>query len=299
MSTILVTGANGFVGRHLVQRLAGGGFAVRAMVRDRARLLAPPSVEVVEGDVTRPQSLTAVVEGVDIVIHSVAITGEQKEPYRGAYDRVNRVGTENLAAAARAAGVKRLISLSGLGNHPDKAGTYMATRWGMDEAVRNSGIPYFLVQPSVQFGDGSVFVSALVNLARQSPVMPLIGGGSLRFQPIWVEDVVTCIIQGITEDRLLGRAIEIGGSEFVTFREVIEVIVAALGKKRTMVTLPVPVARLQARLLGAIMSHPPLTSAALELFGFDNVTALDAVDKEFGFHPRGFREHIAAHGLTG
>ena len=294
---ILVTGASGFVGRHVVQRLAQQSPAnVRAMVRNRGRYSPPARVEVSEADVTRPDSLPAAVQGVDGLVHCAAITGDLKEPYKSAYEDVNHRGTEHLMAAAASAGVKRVVLVSGLGTRPAPDGTYMATRWGMEEAVRESGIPHVILQPSVQIGDGAEFVAALARLARQSPVMPLLGGGRLVFQPIWVEDVVTCVEKAIEDDRLLGRAIAIGGSEKVTFREVVQAICAALGKRRILAPLPLPIARLAARLM-QVLPRPPLTPASMELFSFENATEIDAVDNNFGFHPQGFRQYLEAHGV--
>jgi NADH dehydrogenase len=294
---ILVTGASGYVGGHVVARLAAGSpTEVRAMVRSVASYRPPGGVSVVEADVTHPASLPAALEGVDTVVHCVAITGDFKEPYKGAYDAINRVGTENLVAAAVGAGVKRLVVMSGLGTRPAPSNTYMATRWGLEEAVRGSGIPYAILRPSVQFGDGAEFVAALARLAKRSPVVPLLGGGGLLFQPIWVEDVVSCIEKLIASDQHLGREVTIGGAEQLNFKEIIEAILRAMGKRRILAPLPLPIARIGAGMM-QVLPHPPLTPASLELFSFDNITTLDAVDREFGFHPQAFREYLEAHGI--
>jgi uncharacterized protein YbjT (DUF2867 family) len=298
LPVILVTGASGYVGRHVVSRLAGVSPAgVRAMVRNPRTYQAPAGVNVVEADLTRPASLAAAVAGVEAIVHCAAITGDKKEPYKGAYNDINRVGTENLVAAAAGAGVRRLVVLSGLGTRPAPARTYMATRWGMEEAVRRSGIPYVILRPSVQFGEGAEFVAALARLARQSPVMPLLGGGSLLFQPIWVEDVVTCVEKSLADDDLLNREITMGGSQQLNFKEIIQAILRAMGKRRILAPLPIPLARLGAAAM-QVLPHPPLTPASLELFSFDNITDIDAVDREFGFHPRAFREYFEAGGLS-
>lgn len=294
---ILVTGATGFVGRHVVRRLAGShSGAVRAMVRTPAAYQAPDGVEVVAADVTRADSLPPAVEGADLIVHCAAITANLKPPFKGAYDAINRVGTENLVAAATRAGVKRIVLISGLGTKPAPASTYMATRWGMEEAIRKSGIGHVILQPSVQFGEGAEFVAALARLAKGAPAVPLLGGGGLKFQPIWVEDVVTCIERSMVNDSVLGQAIAIGGSEQLSFKEVIQAICKALGKKRLMVPLPLPIAALVSRLM-QVLPNPPLTPASMELFGFDNITELDAVDRTFGFHPRAFRDHLQEHGV--
>jgi NADH dehydrogenase len=201
--------------------------------------------------------------------------------------------------AAKGVGVKRLVVVSGLGCRPAPAGTYMATRWGMEEAVRGSGIPFVILQPSVLFGAGAPFVTALAGLARVLPVLPLVGGGRTRFQPFWIEDLVTCLVASMSSETPAGHALPVGGSEWASFKEVLQTICRAMSVRRLLVPLPMLIARIQAGLMTAVMSKPLLTPAALELFSFDNATDLDAIDKAFGFHPRGFREHLLAHGVDG
>src|SRR5262249_39238384 len=157
-------------------------------------------------------------------------------------------------------------------------GTYMATRWGMEEAVRQSGIPHVILQPSVLFGGGAPFVTALAGLARSSPVLPLLGGGGLRLQPLWIGDLGTCGERWLGDQAPLGRALPVGGGEHVTFRELVDEICAALHLRRLLVPLPLAAARAQATIMTAILSRPPLTPAALELFSFDNATELDSVE---------------------
>ena len=296
---ILVTGASGFVGSHVVRRLQSSGVQVRAMVRDRAKQPTLPGVEVVVADLTRPESLAPSVDGIEAIIHAAAITADRKEPYPGAYDQINRVGTANLVKAAKAAGVSRFVVMSGLGTTRAAAGTYMATRWGLEEAVRDSRIPFVILQPSVLFGGHAEFIAALSRLIRVSPVVPLIGGGNVRFQPLWIEDLVTCLVKALDAEQLVGKAIALGGSEYVTFKEVIQAICQAMSVRRVLVPLPLRVARVQAAVMSRLLPHPPLTPAALELFDFDNATNLDSLDRNFGFHPQGFRAHLKAHGIGG
>ena len=231
-------------------------------------------------------------------MHAAAITANLKEPYPGAYRLINETGTHHVMRAAAEAGVSRVVLMSGL-SAPAEEGSYMATRVGMEKAVRDSGIPYVILQPSVLFGDGAEFIAALARVARISPVLPLMGDPGLQFQPLWIEDLLRILEQSITSEKHLGRAIPIGGPEHVTFKQVLETICKAMSVRRLLVPLPLPIVALQARVMAAVLPRPPLTPAALELFRYDNSTSLDAVPTNFGFEPRGFREHLLAHGVDG
>lgn len=293
---VLVTGASGFVGSHFVRRAAEGGMPVRALVRRRMRI---QGAEMAVGDLSMPETLSDAMAGVDTVVHAAAITGNTKEPFRGAYDQINRQGTENLVAAAGAAGVRRFVLMSGLGTVRAPAGTYMATRWGMEEAVRRSGIEYVILQPSVLFGDNAEFVAALAGLVRDLPIIPVIGPSDLEFQPFWVEDLVTCLLKSVGEGAPVGRAVPLGGPERLTFTEVVRTICEAMGKRRLLVRVPLPVARIQAQVMSALLPKPPLTPAALELFSFNNATEVDSVQRAFHFEPRSLRDHLMQHGIGG
>ena len=292
---ILVTGASGFVGRHVLNRLAAEGRPVRAMIRERSSAHIPGGSEVVGADLTKPGTLWEAVRGIQTIVHCAAITADQKEPRRGAYEAINRRGTEHLVAAAREADVRRLVVMSGLGTTEAPPGTYMASRWGLESAVRSGGIPYVILQPSVLFGDRAPFVTALAGLVR-APVTPMLGG-DVRFQPLWIDDLTRCLVQAVDDDSLTGRSYVLGGAEQLTMREILQTIGEALGKRPRLVPLPLGVARVQANLMSAMLRHPPLTPATLGLFEFDNVTDLDSVERSFGFKPRGFREYVREHGI--
>jgi uncharacterized protein YbjT (DUF2867 family) len=295
---ILVTGASGYVGRRLVPALIAAGCTVRALVRDPARATQPTGVEVVTGDVTDPSSLAAACHGVSVVVNLAAITADRKPP-RGGYDAVNAGGPANIAAAAKAAGVERIVQIGGIDASAGAPGPYVAGRRRGETAVIDSGIPWAILQPSIMFGGpDAAFVHAMAGLVRRAPVVPVPGDGTLLLQLVWVEDVVRCLV-ALVRDRALAGRYPIGGPEELTYDQRLDVIGAALGKRKVRkLHLPLGLMRLQASLL-QVLPKPPLTPAALELFGSDNVAGVDAIPRQFGFEPRSFRAHVAAHGLNG
>jgi NADH dehydrogenase len=234
---------------------------------------------------------------VETIVHCAAITADKKEAYRGQYHDVNAKGTRNLVAAAREAGVRRIVLLNGLGTRPGSEGSYMRTRWEMAEAVRGSGLSWTALQPSILFGDSAPFPAAIARLARQFPVVPVLGGGR-KLQPMWIEDLVTCLIQSVNDPRRDGQTIDLGGPDQMTFAEIDGLILETIKLRRLTLPLPVPMARIAAGVM-SVLPNPPLVPATLELFDFDNTTDLDAVSRNFGFEPRSIRTHFKEHGLGG
>jgi uncharacterized protein YbjT (DUF2867 family) len=284
-------GSTGFVGGRLAARLEARKVPHRLLARRPAR---PAETK---ADLTQPESLRPALEGCRVVVDCAAVTADRKETRRGEYQLVHVVGTRNLVGAAREAGVERIVVLNGLGTRPGHPGSYMQTRWEMLEAVRNSGLGWVSLQPSILFGAGAAFQTAVAGLARVSPVLPVPGDRRLCVQPLWVEDLATCLLMCAQEARWDGRAVELGGPERLSMREFFGLIARASGRRRPVLPLPLTVARLQARVM-SVLPRPPLTPAALELFEFDNCTEADTVDREFGFRPRSVREHFAEHGLA-
>jgi len=292
---IAVVGATGFVGRHVVARVVASKTPIRAV----SRTLGPrnAAVSAVAADLLDPSSLAVALTGVETIVHCAAITADKKEAYRGQYHDVNAKGTRNLVDAAREAGVRRIVLLNGLGTRPGSAGSYMRTRWEMAEALRGSGLSWTALQPSILFGDSAPFPAAIARLARQFPVMPVLGGGR-KLQPLWIEDLVTCLIQSVNDPRKDSQTIDLGGPEQMTFAEIDDLILATMDARRLKLPLPVPMARVAAGVM-SLLPNPPLVPATLELFDFDNTTDLDAVSRNFGFEPRSIRTHFKEHGLDG
>lgn len=298
---IVVTGADGFVGRHIVKRLVDEGTPTRALARNVARAseVLPQGVEIVAGDTTKAATLGPALQDAETIIHCAFLVANRKQTAGSTYRETNVQGTTNLVSAAQRAGVARICVMGGLGTVPKPGDAYLQGRYEADQAVKNSGLGWSILGPSVQFGSGSPFFTGLADLIRSPlPAVPMIGNGRVRFQPIWVEDVTTCMLKMVREpEQYNGKAIDVGGPEIYTYAQILDMLMRAMGKRKPKVPGPTPLARLGAGIMEVVLPNPPVTRAATGLFDFDNVTALDAVERNFGFQPMSLRTYLDQHGV--
>jgi NADH dehydrogenase len=237
---ILVTGASGFVGRHVTRDLAGNGHRVRAMVRTAkgAAALEDVDCELVRGDVTDPASLLAAARGVRTIVHLVAIV----EGAPATFERVMAAGTGNLVEAARESGVRRIVLMSALGTTPGATVPYFRAKWAAEQAVAASGVEHVVLRPSFVFGHDGGLLPRLLRIARLAPVTPVIGPGTQRVQPIWIDDVVHAVRLGL-DARVSGGPIELGGPDAVTWSSLWSRVKTALGARRLTFHIPFWLAR--------------------------------------------------------
>ncbi|HVB74476.1 MAG TPA: SDR family NAD(P)-dependent oxidoreductase [Ktedonobacteraceae bacterium] len=298
---ILVTGATGYIGRHLVTRLAQEGLQTRCLVRYARRaasILPAAQVELVQGDTTQPSTLEAALQGVDTVVHAAFITADHKQSNGNHYYETNVQGTAHLIKAAQSSGVKRVIEMSGLGTRPDKPGTYMQGRYEAERMLKESGLDWTIIQPSVLFGKDAPFIKGLADLIRTSPVVPLIGGGKIQFQPIYIEDVVTVIVKVLQDpEHTNHKTYIIGGPEYYTFTQVIDALLHVMHKNRIKAPAPNALVAVGAAVMEAVLPKPPLTKAAMTLFTFDNITDINSVERDFGFKPVAFSTYLQQQGV--
>lgn len=288
---LLITGGTGFLGSHLVKKLASQGIALRCLVRNtsRASALAGLGVQLSPGDVTDAASLQGAVEEVEGIIHLVAVI---REKGNATFQSVNLQGTRNLVAAAQGAGVKRFIFISNLGAGPDPAYTFLRSKWQAEEIVKASGLDYTIFRPSIVFGEGDGFVSVLARLIRQLPVTPIIGSGQTRFQPILVDNVTGCISASLRDAKTIGRIIELGGPEHLTYEQIVDTIAGTLGRRRPKLHVPVSLMRPVVWAMEHLLSQPPVTTGMLAMLDRDNTTYLDTVERNFGFKPTPLKEAL-------
>jgi NADH dehydrogenase len=265
--TVLVTGGTGFIGPHVVHALRARDIPVRALVRDpgRASRLTSWGAELATGDVTDRVSLSAACEGVDAVVHQVAIIKGSNQ----AFESVMEQGTRNVVAAAQEAGVRRFVLASALGldERSKDAVPYFAAKWQMEKAVRESGLEHVIFRPSFVFGSDGGVLPTFIRLARYAPVTPIIGPGRQRLQPIWVEDLAEYYARALTEQAAANRTFDLGGPEAVSWNEFWERLKRVLGVHRPSIHVPFGVMRVQAtvteRLPGAPLTRDQLTMLQL------------------------------------
>lgn len=298
---LLIVGSTGYVGQHLVQRLVAQGERPRCLVRDpskAARLFPGGQVEVAHGDITQPETLAVALQGVDTIVHAGFMTADRKESPENHYEATNVQGTANLIKVAEEAGVKRMIEISGLGTRPDKPGSYMQGRYLAEKQLKESSLDWTIIRPSVLFGKNAPFIKGLTDLIQHSPVVPLIGGGKVMFQPIYVDDVVSVILKVLAEPRHCSHAtFTIGGPDYYSFTQIIDALLHTMHKTRLKAPAPRPLVGIGAAVMEAILPKPPLTTAAMALFSFDNTTDLDSVELQFGFKPMSFQHFLKEQGV--
>jgi uncharacterized protein YbjT (DUF2867 family) len=278
---VLVTGGTGFVGPHVLHTLRARDMPVRALVRKSARTsqLAAWGVELAVGDVTDPASLQAACDGVDAVVHLVAIIKGRPEDF----ERVMADGTRNVVAAAQKAGVRRFVLASALGldEQSKDAVPYFAAKWAMERAVRESGLEHVILRPSFVFGPDDGVLPTFIRLARYAPVTPIVGPGTQRLQPIWIEDLAEYYAYALTEQAASNRTFELGGPDAVTWNEFWERLKRVLGVRRPSVHVPFGVMRVQATLTGRLPGAPVTRDQLTMLELGDNVVTDPSAEETF------------------
>jgi uncharacterized protein YbjT (DUF2867 family) len=269
---VFVTGATGFVGHALLQRLCAAGHVVRCLVRhgSEGRLRGLGAIARIEGDVLIRRGLEEGMAGCDAVIHLVGIIREHRAA-NVTFERVHVEGTRNVLEAAKAAGVQRYVHMSALGARPGAASRYHLTKWAAEEAVRGSGLGWTIFRPSIIYGRGDGFVTLLASMVRRLPAVPVIGSGLQRLQPIAAEQVAAGFAEALERPITIKQTYEVGGPEAVTMLELLDSIGRALGRRLVRkVHVPLGVMKPLARLLHPLPGFP-VTPDQLLMLGEDSV----------------------------
>ncbi len=330
---ILLTGATGFVGSEILKQILSGGHSVRALVRSEkaaSHFHGRPNVETFIGNILHGPSLTGCLEGVDAVVHLVGVIAEVGE---NTYDRVHRVGTENLIKEAKKAKVKRFIHMSALGTRANARSQYHRSKWAAEEALRASGLDWTIFRPSIIYGPGDGFVNFFARMTRpplswlQLFTLPVVLGGYAHLQPIPVTDVARCFASALTKSDSVGKVYDLCGPKALRLREILRTICEVQGHAVTEIDPPlkrwigdlshflIPIAALQSLLvqpkvvlvpvpfefatviawfMETFLPKPLLNRDQLMMLEEDNVGDAAPARNDFGISPLGFREGLGA-----
>lgn len=285
---VTVFGGSGFVGRYVVQRLARDGWMVRVAVRHpaRAKFLKPL------GDIGQITPLCVPLQDAEAVATSLAgadaainLVGILFEAGRQRFQAVQAEGAGAIAAAAAEAGVKSLVHVSAIGADPDSASAYARSKGEGEAAVRQAFPEATILRPSVLFGPEDDFFNRFAEMSRFAPALPLIGGGRTRFQPVYVGDVAAAVMTALAEPACRGKVYELGGPKVYSFKELLEIMLKVIGRRRALVSLPFGLASLQAAFM-ELLPVPPLTRDQVTLLRRDNVVSPGALTfKDLGIEP--------------
>jgi NADH dehydrogenase len=274
---VTVFGGSGFLGRHVVRALAKGGYRIRVAVRrpELAGHLQPlgrvGQIHAVQANVRYQRSVESAVRDADVVINLVGILFERG---RQRFEAVHTFGAEAVALAAAAYGA-RLVHISAIGADENAPALYARSK-AMGEKLVLAAMPSAtILRPSVVFGPEDNFFNRFAAIARISPVLPLVGGGHTRFQPVFAGDVAAAVRAAIEGGVARAPIYELGGPDVKTFKELMQFVLATIERKRLLLPLPFPVAKLQASVL-QFLPNPPLTPDQVELLRRDNVVSAAA-----------------------
>ncbi|MEZ5935112.1 MAG: complex I NDUFA9 subunit family protein [Alphaproteobacteria bacterium] len=270
---ITIFGGTGFIGRHLVRRLAADGWRIRVVSRSpglagHLQPLGEVGQIVVQPLLAKDEAaLTALLAGSSAVVNLVGIlyeAGKQR------FDEVHGDFPGLIARAAAKAGVGHMVHVSAIGADEHASSAYARSKAKGEAAVRAAFPAAVIIRPSIVIGPEDDFFNRFAAMARVSPALPLIGGGRTRFQPVYVGDVARAILAGMERADAQGQTFEIGGAKTYSFEQLLRYMLAVIGRRRFLVDLPYGIAAFQARLC-EFLPQPPLTRDQIELLKTDNV----------------------------
>lgn len=259
---VLVAGASGFLGKHLLTRLQARGHLVRGLCRRPPPASEEPRLGWWAADVTDPDRLAGAARDCHVLVNLVGIAEESGQSFQA----VHCGGTRNLLAEARRAGVERFVFVSASGAHRGAARAFCRTKHEAEEEVRAADVPHVIFRPSVIYGPHDHFTTALVTLLKRLPVFPVLGVGSLRLQPVAIEDVTDAFTQAVERPDVADRTFELAGPERLKFTKIVRIVARTLGLHRPVVNLPMPPTRMAVRLVERFGLPAPLTPQQLDLF---------------------------------
>jgi NADH dehydrogenase len=285
---VFLTGATGFVGKHMLRRLLDEGHSVHALVRDAKQSGDFPRerVNFFSGDVVSGSGLDSGIKDCEAVIHLVGIIVEKGT---NTFAAVHHEGTRQVVEAAKRGGIKRFILMSALGVRGDGVAEYQTSKWRGEEEVRHSGLPYCILRPSLIFGPGDGFVTQMIDTMRKAPVFrPVPGDGKSLYRPIFIEDVTACFAQALIADAATNQTVDLGGADELTLNDVLAEIARYAGVRKPAIHIPLPLMFAGAAVAQTLLPNPPVTIDQLRMLREGSTCDIGPMKRIFGVRPQGF-----------
>jgi len=287
---VSVAGGTGFVGGYVVRQLLRHEHQVRLLARNpvaAGELRDRSNVELVQGAIDDREAVRRLMAGADAAVNLVGII---EETGRQTFERVHVEGTGNLVRGAEEAGVKKFVYLSALGARPDPDATaYHRSKAAAEAVVRESRLPYLILRPSLIAAPGNEVLAMLLTMLRMSPLVPVIGNGLYRLQPVAAADVGEAVAAGVERESITGT-FDIAGPDMLTYHQLLDAMEQALGVQRRRVAVPVPIVRFSAHAGTVLPNLNPITPDQLQMLLEGNTTANNAIQTVFGITPQPFTE---------
>ncbi len=286
---ILITGATGFIGRALVRQLSSIGYPLRTLIRPSSRTPRLPKgvpVEVAVVSLADTRGLRAAMRDVETIIH---LASAEHEGARGNLLITDIQGTQNLVDAAADAGVDHLLYISHLGAARSSGYPAFKAKGIAEESIRAGKTPYTIIRTSLVYGPEDHFTNNLERLLRASlGIFPVPNGGRVVVQPVWVEDLITCMIWSLQNESTLNQVYEVGGNEFFTLQQILEIIMDVTKRRRWLVPLSPITLRAMTVFLEGVLPGFPISSLFLDYFAVNRTTSVDSMPRYFGLMPARF-----------
>lgn len=289
---ILITGAAGFIGRHLVARLAAEGRRVRCLVPEHKLLpdFKLQAAEIITGNLLDEEVLFRVCSGVHTIIHleSAQWWGRLRD-----LERVELVGTRNLIAAARAARVGRIIIVSHLGASAASGYTLMRIKGMVEDMVRASGLAYTIIRSGIVFGEDDAFVNHIAMMLRATPFIFLMPGrGEVLLHPLYVDDLVSALICALDAVDIVDATVEIGGPEYISLEDLLRTVMRVTRCYRLIIPVQPYVLRALTVVYNRLFPRSLITSQWLDILATNRTAPLGSIFNTFGIRPRRFEDTL-------
>jgi len=289
---ILLTGATGFIGSRVLQALSGKNLQIRCLVR-KQNYSPDPNITYVTGDVLDRNSLVAATAGIETVYYFIHMMGNQPQGGQKKFDVLDRTAIANMVEACKINGVKRIIHLTGMRNPDEKLSHHLRSRKEVEDIIRNSGIGYTIFRASVIIGRGGAAFEILDTVVKKFPVIPVLDWEDTRVQPIFIGDVIRYLVECLEKKETINKCYDIGCSQVLMYKELIQQYAQELGLKRKFVRIPGSWHWVSSMVLGKLSPvDPNIVYWLIESLQNNMVCEANDLNRIFGFEPVPFRESL-------